>query len=87
MKKIRTYRKDETYYDQDAVDTAFFCPDCGKQTVVRTDSGGDYYVGETHYCETCTISFHIPSAGDNDSHMKSSNVKVINVLEKNEENK
>jgi hypothetical protein len=36
------------------------CPNCGEKNVFIEDDGGDYYVGETHYCLSCKATFYLP---------------------------
>lgn len=48
-------------YDEWYQKTNLFCPNCGTKNVWFEDNGGDYYVGEAHYCLSCKSYFHLPS--------------------------
>lgn len=41
--------------------TEYFCPSCGKQTVWVETGDGDFYVGPTHLCTSCSSEFELPS--------------------------
>ena len=45
------YRK--LTYQESWVQTDYFCMVCGRQTVWRDDSPGDYFAGNQHMCVSC----------------------------------
>mgnify|MGYP003403805080 CR=1 FL=1 len=57
MKVVKQYRSH--YYIETVLPTQLFCPHCGKKSV-HTDTVGDYYTGEKHYCVACNSYFYLP---------------------------
>lgn len=40
--------------------TKYHCPNCGAKNVWADSCGGDYYVGESHFCVDCSSKFYLP---------------------------
>lgn len=49
------------HYMETWEDTRFFCPNCGEKTVWVEGSPGDYYVGPSYLCSSCSHGFNLPS--------------------------
>lgn len=53
------YKLGHSYSFEYLKDLDMYCPNCGERTVYFEHSVGDYYVGATHVCISCSHSWTI----------------------------
>lgn len=52
------YERGHSYNFSYKLVEGMYCPECGAQTVWVETGDGDYYVGPTWYCTTCSTDFN-----------------------------
>lgn len=63
MKILNEYPGSHYYWTEYTQEKSLYCPHCGQQGTLWTESGGDYYQGPSSLCTHCSHRFYLHDGG------------------------